>query len=309
LIIRQNGITLFPIVDNLTDIAWFVAVVERGSFTAAGDHLEVSKGAVSKAVSRLEHRLGARLLQRTTRRHTLTEAGEVLYRRATGALEGLDAAVAEVASLGGRPHGRLRVSAPVHYGETYLAPLLGDFHAAYPEVRVELDLSNAMVDLVRDRFDVALRITTPRDSTLVARNLAPVRAVTCASPAYLDRHGVPETPADLAHHACLGYTLDRTPSTWHYRRDGGSWTSVNVDGPFRCNNDGMLLRAAVDGVGILHMPDLFITQQLAAGTLVPVLEAYEGPELRLAAVFPTRANLAGKVRAFVDFVAARSSTR
>lgn len=291
--------------DNLGDIQWFVAVVERGGFTAAAEFLEVSKAAVSKAVARLERRLGARLLQRTTRRQTLTEAGEVLYRRATGALEELEAATAEVARLTDRPRGRLRVTAPVHYGEAYLSSLLAGFHAAYPDVRIELDLSNAMVDLVRERFDVALRITTPRDSSLVARNLKAVRSITCASPAYLARHGVPRKPADLAGHACLGYTLDRTPSTWHYRRGGGRWISVDVDGPFRCNNDGALLRAALDGVGILHMPDLFITRQLADGSLVPVLETYEGSELRLAAVFPTRANLAPKVRAFVEYVAAR----
>lgn len=289
--------------NNISDIAVFVVVVERGGFTAAADHLELSKGAVSKAVTRLEQSLGVRLLHRTTRRHTLTEAGEVLFRRASGALEELDAVTTEVAGFGGRPRGRLRVTAPVHYGETSLAPLLADFHAAYPDVRIELDLSNQRVDLVRDRFDVALRITEPRDSTLIARPLRPVRIVTCASPAYLEQHGAPQIPADLTGHACLGYTLDRTPSVWHYRRRGGRWQSVTVDGPFRCNNDGMLLRAALDGIGILHMPDLFVERHLADGSLVPLLEAFETPELRLAAVFPTRANLAGKVRAFVDFVA------
>jgi DNA-binding transcriptional LysR family regulator len=288
--------------NNISDIALFVVVVEQGGFTAAADHLELSKGAVSKAVTRLEQGLGVRLLHRTTRRHTLTEAGEVLYRRASGALEELDAVTTEVAGLGGKPRGRLRVTAPVHYGEAYLAPLLADFHTAYPDIRVELDLSNQRVDLVRERFDVALRITEPRDSTLVARPLKVVRTVTCASPAYLARRGTPQSPADLADHACLSYTLDRTPSVWHYRRDGGRWLSVNVDGPFRCNNDGMLLQAAVDGIGLLHMPDLFVARHLADGSLVRLLDGYETPELRLAAVFPTRANLAGKVRAFVDFV-------
>lgn len=291
--------------NNISDIALFVVVVERGGFTAAADHLELSKGAVSKAVTRLEQSLDVRLLHRTTRRHTLTEAGEVLYRRASGALDELDAVTTEVAGFGGRPRGRLRVTAPVHYGEAHLAPLLADFHAAYPDVHIELDLSNQRVDLVRERFDVALRITAPSDSTLVARPLKSVRTVTCASPMYLAQHGAPETPADLTGHACLSYTLDRTPSVWHYRRGNGRWLSVNVDGPFRCNNDGMLLHAALDGIGILHMPDLFVERYLADGSLVRVLEAYETPELRLAAVFPTRANLAGKVRAFVDFVAER----
>lgn len=293
--------------NNLSDIALFVVVVEQGGFTAAADHLDLSKGAVSKAVTRLEKSLGVRLLHRTTRRHTLTEAGEVLYRRASGALEELEAVTTEVAGLGGRPRGRLRVTAPVHYGETHLTPLLAAFHAAYPDIRIELDLSNQRVDLVRERFDVALRITEPRDSTLVARPLRPVRTLTCASPAYLARFGAPTMPADLTNHACLSYTLDRTPSVWHYRPTGGRWLSVNVDGPFRCNNDGMLLRAALDGIGVLHMPDLFVARHLADGSLVQVLKAYETPELRLAAVFPTRANLAGKVRAFVDFVAERHS--
>ena len=296
---------MFPHVNNLSDISLFVVVIERGGFTAAADHLDLSKGAVSKAVTRLEQSLGVRLLHRTTRRHTLTEAGELLFRRASSAMDELNAVTAEVSGLGGRPRGRLRVTAPVHYGEAHLAPLLADFHAAFPEIRIELDLSNQRVDLVRERFDVALRITEPRDSTLIARPLKLVRTVTCASPAYLERHGAPDAPAQLTDHACLTYTLDRTPSVWHYRRDAGRWLSVNVDGPFRCNNDGMLLRAGLDGIGLLHMPDLFVARYLADRSLVRVLEAYETPELRLAAVFPTRANLAGKVRAFVDFVAER----
>src|SRR5690606_34434544 len=185
---------------NMNDVATFIRVVESGSFTAAADALEVSKAAVSKAVGRLEARLGARLLHRTTRRLTLTEAGEALYHGARRALSDLDAAEADVQALTGRPRGRLRVTVPVLVATEFLAPRLPEFERLYPEIVLDLDLDNRFIDLVSERFDLAIRLTTLSDSTLVARRLAEVRVVTCATPDYLDRHGTPETPAALRDH-------------------------------------------------------------------------------------------------------------
>jgi DNA-binding transcriptional LysR family regulator len=294
--------------DTLPDISVFVQVVERGSFTAAAERLELSKAAVSKYVARLERKLGARLLNRTTRRLTLTEAGEALYRRAGAALAELASAQEEVVELTGEPRGRLRVTAPVHFGGTVLAPMIGTFRGRYPQITLDLDLDNRLVDLVKGRFDLGVRISALASSSLVARRFAEVRSVTCASPDYLARCGYPQAPAELRAHECLSYSLDRTPSEWHYRRPRGAWFSVRVGGRFRCNNDSALIRAALDGNGILHCPDLFITDALQSGRLVPLLQGYESRPLSLNAVFPTRENLAPKVRVFVNFLAEHFGT-
>jgi DNA-binding transcriptional LysR family regulator len=288
---------------TLDDLAVFVEVVQRGSFTATAEHLEVSKAVISKYIGRLEQRLGARLLNRTTRRLTLTEAGEVLYRKASIALADLGAAEAGVMELTGRPRGRLRVSAPSHFGEMFLARMFTEFKQRYPDISLDLDLDNRLVDMVQERFDVAIRISGLRSSSLVARKLADVRSLTCASPAYLKRHGRPSTPAELREHECLNYSLDRTPSEWQYRRPHGRWVAVQAEGSFRCNSEGTLKQAALDGIGILNIPDLFIEQELREGKLVTLLDDYEGAPLSLAAVFPTREHLAPKVRVFVDFLA------
>lgn len=289
--------------DTLPDLAVFAQVVEHGSFTAAAEHLELSKAAVSKYVARLERTLGARLLNRTTRRLTLTEAGEALYRRAGAALAELVAAQEEVVELTGEPRGRLRVTAPVHFGEAVLAPLIGAFCRRYPQITLDLDLDNHIVDLVKGRFDLGVRITTLESSSLVARRLAEVHSVTCASPDYLARRGRPESPAELREHDCLSYSLERTPSEWHFRRRRGRWFGVRVGGSFRCNNDRALISAALDGIGVLHCPDLFVAGELRTGRLVPLLQRYETPPLSLAVVFPARENLASKVRVFVNFMA------
>lgn len=289
--------------DQISDIAVFVQVVEQGSFTAAAEHLSLSKAAASKYVGRLEKRLGARLLNRTTRRLTLTEAGESLYARAAVAIADLAAAESCVVELTGQPRGRLRVTAPSHFGEVFLAPLFSEFRSRYPDVTLDLDLDNRIVDLVQEGFDVGIRITTLASSSLVARKLADIRMVTVASPAYLAKHGMPRVPSDLREHECLAYSLDRTPSEWRYCHGLHRLISVRVQGSFRCNNDGALKRAALDGLGILRFPALFVERELREGTLAAVLQEFEMQKVTLSAVFPTRQNLAPKVRVFVDFLA------
>lgn len=291
--------------EPVSDSAVFCAVVEKGSFTAAAAALELSKGAVSKYVSRLESRLGVRLLNRTTRRLSLTEAGEAFYQRATRAIAELAEAEREAADHAGRPRGHLRVSAPTFYGSEMLARQLGEFHRRYPDISMELVLENRFVDLVRERFDVALRISAPRDSSLVMRRLAEIPIVTCAAPAYLERQGRPEAPADLRRHACLIYTLAPRPQEWIFVGAEGRRYSVTVDGPFRFNDDHVQRAAALDGLGILRMPKLFVQQALDSGELIQLWPDGAGPALTLAAVYPSRQAQPAKLRAFVEFMADR----
>lgn len=288
---------------NLSDIAVFVEVVGRGSFTAAADALEISKAAVSKYVSRLEDRLGARLLNRTTRRLTLTEAGAVLYDQAQAALAELKAAESGVLELSGAPRGRLRVTAPAYFGNAFLMPIVSRFLSDYPEISIDLDLDNRIVDVVEQRFDVAVRITTLTDSSLVARRLSEVGLVTVASPAYLARHGTPTQPHQLGDHVALTYSIDRTPNEWSYRDKNGAALAVRVRGCLRCNNDDALKQAALDGVGIARFPEIFVAAEIDDGRLVRILDAFEPLPSSLCAVFPSRANLAPKVRVFVDYLA------
>src|SRR5512132_3687854 len=207
--------------DNLADISVFVRVVERGSFTLAADELELSRAVVSKYISRLEERLGARLLNRTTRRLSLTEAGATLFEASRGAIERIDEAEAAVAQFQAAPRGRLRVSAPMSFGILHLGPAIADFAREYPAVMLDIRLDDRFVNLVEDGIDVAVRIGVLTDSSLVARRLGTTRAVACASPAYLAQHGEPETPEDLASHNCLLYAYLATANVWRFLAPDG----------------------------------------------------------------------------------------
>ncbi|HUR41910.1 MAG TPA: LysR family transcriptional regulator [Verrucomicrobiae bacterium] len=291
--------------DRIAEIAVFVRVVELGSFTRAADALEVSKAAVSKQVSRLEQRLGARLLHRTTRRLTLTEAGDALYRRSAGALIELGEAEKEVAQLTGAPRGLLRVSAPVYFGSVSLAPHLAAFRARYPEIALDLELDDRLVDLVKERFDVAVRISAMTDSNLVARRLSPCPLVVVGSPAYFKRHGMPRTPADLAAHTCLTYALARTPNEWRLRPPRGRWIAVTVASSLRSNSDFVLKQGVLDGLGLGMFPNFFVERELAEGRLRQALADCETSAASINVVYASRRQLLPKVRAFVDFMAER----
>ncbi|HSG64121.1 MAG TPA: LysR family transcriptional regulator [Gammaproteobacteria bacterium] len=287
----------------LTDMAVFVEVVEQASFTAAAEVLGLSKAAVSRYVSRLERHLGVRLLNRTTRRLTLTEAGSALHARLKPALADVAAAEAELLELGGAPRGRLRVTAPAYFAQAFFMRCVSGFLRRYPEIELEIEFENRIVYLVKERYDVAIRITTLASSSLVARRLASVKIVTVASPRYLARRGLPKKPADLREHAMLAYTPAPTPDEIRFQDAQGRAIGVRVKGNFRCNNDDAIRYAALEDLGIATFPDLFVREELAAGTLVRVLDGFELPPAALCAVFPTRENLAPKVRVFVDFLA------
>jgi DNA-binding transcriptional LysR family regulator len=285
-------------------MAVFARVVEAHSFTAAARQLGMSKSAVSKAVAGLEDRLGARLLNRTTRRLSLTEIGQAFYERSARVVAEAEEAELAVTRLQATPRGRLRVSAPVSFGIRHLGPALPDFMARCPEVRLDIDFADRFVDLVDEGYDLAVRIGHLPDSSLVARRLAESRLVVCAAPGYWDRRGRPERPQDLAGHDCLTYAYHPNPSEWPFQGPEGR-IAVRVDGGLRTNNGDVSLQAALAGLGVVRLPTFIVGCDLAAGRLEAVLAAYEVPPVGVYAVYPHNRHLSAKVRAFVDFLAER----
>lgn len=291
--------------ENLTDIAVFVRVVERGSFTLAADDLALSRAAVSKYVSRLEERLGARLMHRTTRRLSLTEAGAALFEASRGAIERIEEAEAAVARYQAVPKGRLRVSAPMSFGILHLGTAVAEFCRAYPDITVDLRLDDRFVNLVEEGVDAAVRIGALTDSSLVARRIAKTQAVACAAPAYLGERGEPETPEDLVGHDCLLYSYLSTADVWRFQGPDGRDIPVAVAGALRANNGILLADAAAAGRGIVMGPSFYVAPRIRSGELRRILKAYRLPELGIHAVYPQREFVPPKVRAFVDFLAER----
>ncbi len=285
---------------HLTDIAIFVKVVELSSFTAAAEALESSQPVVSKAVTRLEEKLGARLLNRTTRRLSLTEAGAELYRRSARALQEIENAKHEVARFQTEPRGTLRLAAPMSFSILHLGPFIHDFLQQYPGVSVELNMSDQQVELVDAGYDLALRIGHLTDSSLVARKITPCRQVMCASPTYLERHGTPERPEDLLEHNCIVYSYLSTPREWRLTDADGETHVVPVNGTLHSNNGLVNRAAAVAGAGIVLLPTFYIGEEMKSGALQQVLADFKPPEIDVHAVYPERRNLMPKVRAFID---------
>jgi DNA-binding transcriptional LysR family regulator len=290
--------------DELTDIVVFVRVVEAKSFTAAAERFGIAKSVVSKYVTRLEARLAARLLNRTTRRLSLTEAGAALYERSRLALEEIATAERCVSHVQAAPRGRLKLNAPMSFGILHLGPALPDFLTHYPEITLDVSYNDRFVDVIEEGYDVTLRITTALpDSTLVARRLTSIRLVVCASPAYLERAGIPETPEDLIHHNCLIYTLP-SGNELHFDGPGGK-RSITVSGNYQSNNSMAIRDMLLAGMGVAHIPTFIVGEALQSGALVTVLDDYPTKPLTLYAVYPHNRYLSPKVRAFVDFLAER----
>ncbi len=291
--------------DKLTGMAVFARVVEARGFTAAARQLGMSKSAVSKAVAALEDRLGARLLNRTTRRLSLTEVGHAFYERSARVVAEAEEAELAVTRLQEAPRGTLRLSAPLSFGLRHLGPALPGFMAAHPELRLDLDFTDRFVDLIEEGYDLAVRIGHLPDSSLIARRLAESRLVVCAAPAYWDRRGRPERPEELGGHDCLTYAYHPNPAEWPFAEPGGRRIAVRVDGALRTNNGDVSLQAALGGLGVVRLPTFIVGPDLAAGRLEAALTAYELPPLGVFAVYPHNRHLSAKVRAFVDFLAER----
>ncbi len=287
--------------DRLLTMEVFVAVVEAGSLTAAAARLGMSGQMVGKHLRALEARLGAALLTRTTRRQSLTELGQRYHEHCKLILEEVRLAESSAEALRQAPRGRLRISAPVSFGTTCLAPALADYLAAYPEMSVELILSDHVVDLVEEGFDVAVRIGALPDSSLVARPLAPYAMLICAAPAYLARAGTPRSVADLARHDCLGFTH------WRHRgwRLGPEEQHHRLPGRFECNHGPALRMMALQGLGLVMLPRVLVAEDVAAGRLRGVLEEVLPPPLPTHLVYPRNRQALPKLRTFVDFAVQR----
>jgi len=302
---EQHCSTFCNKMDRLAAIEAFVRVAECGSFSQAAQRLHASKSVVSRQVGALEADLGVRLLHRTTRALTLTEAGRSYFERASRILADLEEANASVGHLQAMPRGRLRVNAPMSFGFLHLAPAVPDFLGRYPDVEVEMTMNDRYVDLVEEGFDVAVRIGNLDDSSLVARRLAPSRRVVCAAPDYLARHGAPASPDDLKHHECLCYSNVGLPQAWRFHTaDGRPWL-VDVNGRLHANNGDALRAAALKGLGCAILPTFIVGGDLQSGALVAVLESFVPQDSAVHAVYPHSRHLSPKVRAFVDFLAER----
>ncbi|WP_419827532.1 LysR family transcriptional regulator [Sphingomonas sp.] len=284
------------------DVKCFLAVAEAGGLSRAAHRLATSKSVVSRRIARLEQGLGTRLLTRNARGVVLTEAGEALRLRAGSAFDALDGALLDAGRREEELTGLLRITAPIAFGTTHLAAMLTDFMDVHPRLRLDLSLGDRRVDILAEGFDVAVRMGSLSDSTLVARRIAPLRLAVLASPAYLARRGVPARPRDLADHDCIVYTVPGG-DVWRFR-EGGRSTSVRVTGRFRSDSAEAMRAAAVSGHGIAGLPTYMLGAAIADGSLVPLLTGYPVAEAGLYAVRPPGPPPA-KTRAFIDALAAR----
>ena len=290
--------------DRFEQLSAFVEVARRQSFAQAARQLERHVSAVSRAVAALENRLGVRLLQRTTRRVILSDAGRDYFKRCETLLAEFDGADAEVRDRAAALRGKLRVSAATGAGQSLIAPIVPRFLAAHPLLTLDLQLTNRYVDLVEEGYDLALRVgTLAADSRLVVRRLLPTRRILLSSTAYLERHGSPRNPQELREHACLVLDIGGRPQLWTLGR-ARTHAVIDVDGPLRSNNAFVLLRACTDGLGISLLPETVARDELRRGELRRVLPGWVSAEEGIYAVYPSARFIPAKVRAFVDFVAA-----
>ncbi|TWI63682.1 DNA-binding transcriptional LysR family regulator [Pseudoduganella lurida] len=290
--------------DQLAALRALRRVVELGSFTAAADALGISHTIVSRQIRQLESHLGAQLLNRTTRRFALTDAGRGYYEACRHILDALDDADRAVGHHQAQPGGTLRINAPMAFGTLELAGWLPRFIARYPQLQVDLVCNDRIVDLIGEGFDVALRLTRELpDSTLVARRLATSPILPVASPDYLRRHGTPASPDDLVRHNCLCYTLAERPFDWTFELPVGGHQTVHVGGNLQANTGVALRSAALAGLGIASSAEFIVRADLRSGDLVPVLPAFPMRPRELYALYPQSRHLAPKVRAFIDFAA------
>ncbi|MDE3022004.1 MAG: LysR family transcriptional regulator, partial [Pseudomonadota bacterium] len=279
-------------------------VVATGSFTAAADRLNLSKAMVSRQVFNLEKHLATRLLNRTTRRLSLTESGAAYHERCLQIISDVEEAEQVAAQMTQIPRGSLKVTIPVAFGLHKLGQLMAEYTALHPQVRLDISLSDRYVDLVEEGFDLAIRIGRLPESDLVARKLGVTRSIICASPTYLEQHGYPMQPEDLIHHSCLGYTYTNSGTEWRFRNQEAEKT-IPVSGAIKANNGDLLRLAALNGAGLVYQPLFIVEKDLQSGKLVQVLNTYTSDEFGIYALYPSRKYLSAKVRTFVEFLVAK----
>lgn len=293
--------------DRFQAIRVFAQVVESGSFSAAAEKLSLSPTATSRHVADLEAHLHTRLLNRTTRRISLTESGRAFYERSVQLLADLEEAEQEALHAAVVPRGTIRLTTAITFGVHHVAPAIAGFLALHGEARFDVSLSDRMVDLVEEGFDLAIRIGSPGSENLVARKLGETRLVPCASPQYLAKHGAPRSPEDLARHNCFTYEYLSPRNTWRFTDPGGAERSVRVSGRLHSNNGDLLAEAAALGAGVAFEPAFIVGPEVRAGRLVPLLQDFVPAATPIYAVYPSRKHLSAKVRLFVDFLVERFS--
>ena len=290
--------------DRLASMAVFIKAADLGSFTAAAAALGMSSQMVGKHVSFLEQRLGAQLLQRTTRQQSLTTIGEAFYERCRGIIADAEAAETLVNDLSTTPRGRLRINAPITFGAVCVAPLVGRYLQAHPHMDVELTLSDRYAEIIDEGYDIAFRVGVLKDSGLAARALLMYRLIACASAAYLAEHGVPQSPEDLVNHHCLGYVTwsGLAYLEWPFDYNGSS-QAVRIHPRLQVNDGRALLAAALDGVGIILQPEPLVAGAIASGALVQILDNYTSLTRPIHMLFSAKRPQPSKLRTFIDFAA------
>ena len=288
--------------DKFEDLEAFTAVVEAGSFTAAAERLGGSKSVLSRRVSGLEERLGVQLLRRTTRTLNLTDTGRSFYERSARILSDLDEAESAVAQEHGELRGQLRVALPLSFGIHHMGKPIAGFNRQHPRIRFDLDLSDRRVDLIQEGIDVGIRIGNLRDSSMIARRLFESQTVICASPAYLQEYGTPDTPDDLGGHRCLVYSNLDNADYWTYHGETGEEKSVRLNSVMAANSGDILRKIAIDGSGIIMQPMFIAHESIKRGDLTPILANYRWPVASAYAIYPPTRHLSYRVRAFIDFL-------
>jgi DNA-binding transcriptional LysR family regulator len=288
--------------NELTQIKSFVALVESGSISKAAERMDIAVSAVSRRLKELESSLGVQLVQRTTRKMHITEAGEKFYRRCGRLLDDLEEAKHEASNTATALSGTLRIATPLSFGVAHLSPAIAAFMHLHPQIKIELDMSDRRIDLVEEGLDLAIRIGTLEDSSLMARKLAPVRHVVCASPDFLNRHGIPSTPQDLSALPALCYGNLSQPDTWHYHDKDSKPGQVKVPMRMRANNGDALVEAAIAGLGVLCEPSFIVHGSVERGVLKPLLTDYQWNPMGIFAVYPQTKHMPTRVRAFIDFL-------
>lgn len=289
--------------DRFEDLQAFVAVVESGSFTAAADRLGIAKSAISRRVSALEERLGVQLLRRTTRRLNVTDTGQSFYEHSARILADLEEAESAVAQEHGELRGTLRIALPLSFGIRHMCEPIAEFNRRHPRVTFELDLNDRRIDLLQEGVDLAVRIGRLADSSLIARRLFDAKTIVCASEAYLEQHGTPQTPHDLRTHQCLVYGNLAEPSVWAWKEKNGSQQRVEVNVAMSATSGEFLCAAATQGLGIVIQPTFIAGTAISKGDLVPVLTDYDWPISPAYAVYPPARHLSYRVREFIDYLA------
>lgn len=279
-------------------ISEFVAVAEAGNFTQAAKKLLISTAQVSRQVSELEQRLNTKLFYRTTRKVTLTEEGQLFYQQCRSILEGLEVAERSLTNLQSIPQGKIKISAPVTYGERHIIPLINQFLIQYPQIEIEVQLSNQRINLIDEGYDLAIRLGQLDDSSLIAKRISTRQHYLCAAPSYLEQHGQPESISDLKQHNCLLGSAD----FWLFGDKRGSDKKLRVSGSLRCNSGLGLVDAALKGIGIVQLPEYYVSKHIAQGELVVLLNDFQREQEGIWALYPQNKFLANKVRLLIDFL-------